>query len=130
MLVVSVAAAYWCLTVVSERTLLYGRRLLYTAILFGAVIPCIAVAVLASFGYYTSSIEVYAIGSILPGVAAYNAHRRGERLVEERVRRFERDSRRVHRRRCSDHTGNAGTDATLLLQHLMSHSSGMSRCRR
>jgi len=85
-LVVSVAAAYWCLTVVSERTLLYGRRLLYTAILFGAVIPCIAVAVLASFGYYTSSIEVYAIGSILPGVAAYNLHRlEFERLVDDLV---------------------------------------------
>ncbi|MDQ2072400.1 poly-gamma-glutamate biosynthesis protein PgsC/CapC [Haloarcula sp. H-GB4] len=85
-LVVSVAAAYWCLTVVSERTLLYGRRLLYTAILFGAVIPCIAVAVLASFGYYTNSIEVYAIGSILPGVAAYNLHRlEFERLVDDIV---------------------------------------------
>ena len=85
-LLVSVAIAYWGLTLVTERTLLYGRQLLYAAILFGALIPYGVVVVTRTFGFYTYSIEMYALGSILPGIAAYNMHRVDrERLIDDVV---------------------------------------------
>lgn len=85
-LVISVAVAYWCLTVVSERTLLYGRRLLYTAMLCGALINFAIVGLLSVLTPFAYSVEMYAVGSILPGIAAYNLHRlEFERLVDDIV---------------------------------------------
>ena len=85
-LIASVAIAYWGLTLVSERSLLYGRQLLYAAILFGALIPYGAIVVTRTFGLFTYSLEMYALGSILPGVAAYNMHRVDrERLIDDVV---------------------------------------------
>lgn len=85
-LLVSVAIAYRGLTLVTERTLLYGRQLLYAAILFGALIPYAAIVVTRTFGLFTYSIDMYALGSILPGIAAYNLYRVDrERLIDDVV---------------------------------------------
>lgn len=72
-LLASIAVAYGALVVVERRTLLLGRELLVTSML---------VSVLATFALSAPLIfadesgllidEIHALGSILPGVAAYN----------------------------------------------------------
>lgn len=82
----SVVIAYWGLTVVTERTLLFGRQLLYVGILFGALVPFGIIVVTRTFGVFAYSLEMYALGSILPGIAAYNMHRVDrERLIDDIV---------------------------------------------
>lgn len=86
LLLVSVVIAYWGLSLLAERTLLYGRQLLYAAIFAGALIPYAAIVVTRAFGLFSYSIEMYALGSILPGIAAYNLHRVDqERLLDDIV---------------------------------------------
>ena len=85
-LVLSVAIAYAGLAVITERTLLYGRQLLYVAIFFGALVPLALIAVTRALGVVTYSIEMYALGSILPGIAAYNMYKVDrERLLDDVV---------------------------------------------
>lgn len=85
-LVVSVAVAYGGLALLTERTLLYGRQLLYAAIAFGALVPLALIGVARALGLATYSIEMYALGSILPGIAAYNMYKVDrERLLDDVV---------------------------------------------
>ncbi|WP_158206060.1 poly-gamma-glutamate biosynthesis protein PgsC/CapC [Halomarina oriensis] len=74
--VVSTAAAYLGLALLKRRTMLYGRVLLLSAIAIGAVVPIVG---LAALSVLTGTDPVYAhlvfLGSVLPGVAAYNYHR-------------------------------------------------------
>ena len=70
----SAAAAYVSLHIVKTRTLLYGRGLLLAGILSGALVPLLALAFVTSV-YDTAVItDVVFIGTILPGIAAYNLH--------------------------------------------------------
>jgi len=85
-LIVSVAAAYLGLRSVTKRTLLYGRQLLYAGIFIGALVPFAFIAATTAAGLLTYSIEMYALGSILPGIAAYNMYRVDqERLIDDIV---------------------------------------------
>lgn len=74
--VVSTTAAYLGLALLKRRTMLYGRVLLLSAIAIGAVVPIVGLAV---FSTVTGTDPVYEhlvfLGSVLPGVAAYNYHR-------------------------------------------------------
>ncbi|MFC4359858.1 poly-gamma-glutamate biosynthesis protein PgsC/CapC [Halobium salinum] len=80
----SVALAYVGVGLVHEHTLLYGRRLLYIAIGLGASIPLAVTAALSLRFGVTTPVEALSIGSVLPGIAAYNLHRLdGERRVDD-----------------------------------------------
>lgn len=76
MAVVSTAAAYAGLSLLKRRTFLYGRVLLLSSIAIGAVVPIVSVLLLSA---YTAGDPLYQqvvfLGSVLPGVAAYNYHR-------------------------------------------------------
>lgn len=85
-LLVSVFVAYWGIDLVTSRTLLYGRRLLYVAILVGAIVPLLVVVTTSVFASIAYSIEMYALGSVLPGIAAYNLYRvDAERRIDDVV---------------------------------------------
>lgn len=74
--VVSAILAYAGILVVQDRWLLYGRSLLLVAILFGAIIPVVTFLVLeGAVGRSIAVDEVDFLGSILPGIAAYNFYR-------------------------------------------------------
>jgi hypothetical protein len=73
---VSTVVAYGILLVVERRYILYGRRLLLAAIVAGAIAP--TVAALVSQLIFEEAFplrEIAFLGSILPGIAAYNLHR-------------------------------------------------------
>ncbi|EJN58420.1 hypothetical protein HSB1_38370 [Halogranum salarium B-1] len=71
----SIVLAYVAVGLVREHTLLYGRRLLYIAVGIGASIPLgITAALSLEFGI-SQPVETLSIGSVLPGIAAYNLHR-------------------------------------------------------
>jgi hypothetical protein len=72
----SVGVAYAGLDVIQRRRLLYGRELLLASILLGMIIPVaafLAYNTLFGIGLRLGSIEF--LGSILPGIAAYNFRR-------------------------------------------------------
>lgn len=71
--VLSFALAYIGLRLLKDRTLIYGRKELLSAILFGSLIP-LAVFFTLSLLTNNSYSAVLFIGSILPGLAAYNYH--------------------------------------------------------
>lgn len=74
--VLSTVLAYLGVQVVQDRWLLYGRQLLMTAIVLGAVVPVgvfLALDLVAGRAPDVSTVEF--LGSILPGIAAYNYHR-------------------------------------------------------
>jgi hypothetical protein len=72
--VVSTVLAYIGLALVKRRTLIYGRTELISAILLGSAIPL--VLLLALSAVVTDPFrDVVFIGSILPGLAAYNYQR-------------------------------------------------------
>lgn len=74
--VLSTVLAYLGVQVVQDRWLLYGRRLLLTAIVLGAVVPVAAFLVLDLVAGRAPDVsEVEFLGSILPGIAAYNYYR-------------------------------------------------------
>lgn len=74
--VLSALLAYVAIQAVQNRWLLYGRPLLLSAILVGAVLPVLAFIVLDLFlGHSLVVRDIDYIGSILPGIAAYNFHR-------------------------------------------------------
>lgn len=74
--VLSILLAYVGISLVQERWLLYGRQLFLTALLLGAVIP-VAAFLAMEFLLSTTLVidDMHYIGSILPGIAAYNFHR-------------------------------------------------------
>jgi hypothetical protein len=71
--VFSAALAYLGLQLLKDSTLIYGRAELIYAILIGSLIP---VAIFLTFGYLIQDIfqTIVFVGSILPGLAAYNYH--------------------------------------------------------
>lgn len=71
--VLSTVAAYLGLWYFRERTLIYGRDELVVAILVGTSVPLVTFLLLDWLGFELSVIVF--IGSILPGLAAYNYHR-------------------------------------------------------
>jgi hypothetical protein len=71
--VLSTVAAYLGLWYFRQRTLIYGRDELVVAILVGTSVPLVTFLLLDQFGFDVSVIVF--IGSILPGLAAYNYHR-------------------------------------------------------
>lgn len=71
--VVSTALAYLGLAVLKRRTLIYGRDELVSAILIGTLIP-VAILVAVAEGGGLELRTVVFVGSILPGLAAYNLH--------------------------------------------------------
>jgi len=71
--VFSAALAYIGLQLLKDNTLIYGRAELIYAILIGSLIP---VTIFLTFGFLIQDIfqTVVFVGSILPGLAAYNYH--------------------------------------------------------
>lgn len=72
--VAGVAAAYATIVVLRRRTLLWGRSLLLCAIVVGAFAPLAAVRATGAVAT-TDPVNVAFLGSIFPGIAAYNYSR-------------------------------------------------------
>lgn len=74
--VLSTIAAYVSVAYVKGRIPLYGRQLFVFSVVVGALVP-VAVIELLSLGLADASLgtEIEFIGSVLPGIAAYNFHR-------------------------------------------------------
>lgn len=72
--ILSTLLAYVGLSLIKNNTLTYGRDELIASILIGSVVP---VTILVTFGFLVEDIfqSVLFVGSILPGLAAYNYHR-------------------------------------------------------
>lgn len=70
---VSTAAAYVGLALFRRRTLVYGRDELVAAILVGSLVPLVTLLFVIELGAGMG--DVAFVGSILPGLAAYNLHR-------------------------------------------------------
>ncbi|WP_440989967.1 poly-gamma-glutamate biosynthesis protein PgsC/CapC [Haloarchaeobius baliensis] len=75
-LVGSTVVAYVALSVLRRRTFLFGRMLLLSSMVAGAVIP-LGILLCADMALVSVDLtsEVIFLGSIMPGVAAYNFHR-------------------------------------------------------
>lgn len=74
--VLSTVLALLAIVVIQDRWILYGRPLLLAAILIGAVIPVVTFLVISAlFGNGTAVAEITFLGSVLPGIAAYNVYR-------------------------------------------------------
>jgi hypothetical protein len=71
--VLSTVAAYLGLWYIKRRTIVYGREELVAAILIGTTVPLLTFLFLLRAGLEFG--VVVFIGSILPGLAAYNYHR-------------------------------------------------------
>ncbi|WP_276272910.1 poly-gamma-glutamate biosynthesis protein PgsC/CapC [Haloarcula litorea] len=81
--VISILAAYVAIGFVKQRVPLYGRQLFVLSILVGALVPVTAFELVAfGFDFRGAVAGVEFVGSILPGIAAYNFHRLE---LEERV---------------------------------------------
>lgn len=83
--IVSTGASFVTLLVIERRLFLYGRRLLITAIVAGALVPVTTVGMAQLLlGWSFPLGEVAYLGSILPGIAAYNLHRldREDRITD------------------------------------------------
>lgn len=81
--VASTVAAYASLQFVKQRLLLYGRPLFVLSILVGALVPVTMFEFIAlGLGVRRTLTQVEFIGSVLPGIAAYNFHRLS---IERRV---------------------------------------------
>jgi len=71
-----VIAAYISLYYIKCRVPVYGRHLFLLAILSGALVPVLIIELITSgFGVERTLSEVEFVGSVLPGIAAYNFHR-------------------------------------------------------
>lgn len=72
----SVIGAYAALSIIKRRHFVYGRKLFVISILVGAVIP---VTIVETYALWTGQSlplsEADFLGSVLPGIAAYNFHR-------------------------------------------------------
>jgi hypothetical protein len=84
-IVTSVVGAYTALSIIKRRHFVYGRRLFVFAVLIGAAVPVVIVESVALWsGQRLALTEADFLGSILPGIAAYNFHRLDiERRVED-----------------------------------------------
>lgn len=71
--VLSTVLAYAGLWLVKNRTLIYGRDELLVAMAIGSIVPLVLLILLGNF-LSESLRSVVFIGSILPGLAAYNYH--------------------------------------------------------
>jgi hypothetical protein len=72
----STIAAYVSLYYIKRRIPIYGRHLFLLAILTGALVPILVIELITSgFGVERTLSEVEFVGSVLPGIAAYNFHR-------------------------------------------------------
>lgn len=79
--VLSTVLAYVGVSQVQQRWLVYGRRLLLTSIIIGMVLPVVVFVVLDILrGNSPIITELVFLGSILPGIAAYNFHREDSEL--------------------------------------------------
>lgn len=82
--VLSVAVAYLALSFVKRRTLVHGRPLFVIALVTGALVPVTTIGLWRLLFDPAGSLSpIQFVGSILPGIAAYNYHRL------EPARRFE-----------------------------------------
>jgi hypothetical protein len=70
--VVSTIAAYLGLWYLRQRTLIYGRGELLAAFIIGTSVPLVTILLLVQIGFVVDNIVF--LGSILPGLAAYNYH--------------------------------------------------------
>jgi len=76
LLLMSVLAGYTSLWIVKRRTMIYGRPLFVIAIVTSSLVPLfVYLLVDAGFGPQGIVNELGFIGSVLPGIAAYNFHR-------------------------------------------------------
>lgn len=72
----SAVGAYAALAIVKRRHFVYGRRLFVLSVLVGAVVPVLILEFVALWtGRTVPLTEADFLGSILPGIAAYNVHR-------------------------------------------------------
>lgn len=71
--VVSTLAAFIGLYILKRRTLIYGRDELVAAILIGTLVPAVGLLGFGESAGFETRTVVF-IGSILPGLAAYNFH--------------------------------------------------------
>jgi hypothetical protein len=71
---VGTLATYVGLAILQRRTLLYGRSLLLAAVAIGAIVPLASLAIPSLLGSSELLAETAFIGSVLPGIAAYNYH--------------------------------------------------------
>lgn len=84
--VLSTLAAYISLHIIKTRTLLYGRGLLLASILTGAFVPLLTLAFAAYFYGIMFMSEAQFVGTILPGIAAYNLHQLSlERRLDDAI---------------------------------------------
>jgi hypothetical protein len=67
---IAIITAYVGLWLLKRRTLVYGRNLLVATIIIGSIVPTLGFLVLIGAGAELGVIQF--IGSILPGLAAYN----------------------------------------------------------
>lgn len=74
--VLSVCASYASLYIVTNRLLLFGRSLFIIAVAVGALVPVLTFEVLTIItGIGAGVTRIEFIGSVLPGIAAYNYYR-------------------------------------------------------
>lgn len=85
----SVIAAYIVLTYAKSRSFIYGRSMLLLGIITGALVP-LTTLVLAGYIYGITFIsEIEFVGTILPGIAAYNFHQLSdEKRENDTIRRI------------------------------------------
>jgi len=80
--VLSTAVAYLGLAVLKRRTLYYGRTELLATLVVGSVVPLTILLTLGSLAGEGFR-EVVFVGSILPGLAAYNYHQLRDEYVTQ-----------------------------------------------
>jgi hypothetical protein len=74
--ILSTVSAYISVRFVKTRIPLYGRQLFIFSIIVGSLVPIITVELLnLELGLTDNIADVEFIGSVLPGIAAYNFHR-------------------------------------------------------
>ncbi|GAA3880433.1 hypothetical protein GCM10022627_36800 [Haloarcula argentinensis] len=74
--IASVAAAYFSVRIIKNRLLVYGRPLFVLSVIIGAIVPVLVFKILSdAAGIGVGLSQIGFIGSVLPGIAAYNYHR-------------------------------------------------------
>lgn len=73
--VLGVVASYGGLSILHRRTFLFGRQLLLSSMVISMTVPLVAFEGLSLVGVHGLTLTEFTfVGSILPGVAAYNYH--------------------------------------------------------
>lgn len=82
--VLSTVIAYIGVGLIRNRTLIHGRQLLLASLGVGVTVPLISTVVFEIWPLFDSLAEIAFIGTILPGIAAYNFHKIGteDRLTD------------------------------------------------